>query len=258
MVRNFSPPLDISIHALREEGDCIRRRSRDRLFTFLSTPSARRATVASPTTHTPPRDFYPRPPRGGRLPRDAAALPRSSKFLSTPSARRATFRCCYQRQKGGISIHALREEGDSVQPEWRVPATHFYPRPPRGGRPVRASRPFSVCGISIHALREEGDTLGAIQQGIYNHFYPRPPRGGRRWHPWGVIHLSHISIHALREEGDASRCCCGDVGPYFYPRPPRGGRPCRKSDRLASIQHFYPRPPRGGRPLSSPSRYPHQ
>ena len=34
------------------------------------------------------------------------------QFLSTPSARRATRRGWKQPQRGAISIHALREEGD--------------------------------------------------------------------------------------------------------------------------------------------------
>ena len=59
--------LRISIHALREEGDSSRRSSNSSHRLFLSTPSARRATV-----WRPPRD----PPR--------------ALFLSTPSARRAT------------------------------------------------------------------------------------------------------------------------------------------------------------------------
>ena len=37
----------ISIHALREEGDLYERRLRDVLVSFLSTPSARRATKAA-------------------------------------------------------------------------------------------------------------------------------------------------------------------------------------------------------------------
>ncbi len=102
----------ISIHALREEGDYAmiwQEWFRDQ---FLSTPSARRATTKK------------------------AAQRFEEKFLSTPSARRATprmpygFSCrCYfyprpprggrrhqvdhVRHIGVISIHALREEGDS-------------------------------------------------------------------------------------------------------------------------------------------------
>ena len=34
---------------------------------------------------------------------------------------------------------------------------NFYPRPPRGGRPILRSAVLAAKGISIHALREEGD-----------------------------------------------------------------------------------------------------
>ena len=80
----------ISIHALREEGDGRPWTRRRTTVIFLSTPSARRATPERRPVHGLPRDFYPRPPRGGR---------RSS---STSSSRHSA-----------ISIHALREEGDS-------------------------------------------------------------------------------------------------------------------------------------------------
>ena len=56
-------------------------------------------------------------------------------FLSTPSARRATAVRHSIREKFGISIHALREEGDE--------------------EPVQKGA-FDM--ISIHALREEGDS----------------------------------------------------------------------------------------------------
>ena len=148
--------LSISIHALREEGDailCVCARS---LVKFLSTPSARRAT-----------------PHGRELPQGA-----------------------------GISIHALREEGDRMNTRKQImdtrflstpsarratcictlpmlPGSHFYPRPPRGGRRAGEVSDCERRGISIHALREEGDDKGFFQ----------PP-------------VERISIHALREEGD--------------------------------------------------------
>ena len=56
----------------------------------------------------------------------------------------------------GISIHALREEGDYVPGSLPLGHGDFYPRPPRGGRPML----FILSAgqkISIHALREEGD-----------------------------------------------------------------------------------------------------
>ena len=101
-------------------------------YQFLSTPSARRATVV-----------------------DAAGIC-TFLFLSTPSARRATSSKQYflsverisihaLREEGdgvffgtigraAISIHALREEGDLSPSVTSTRILYFYPRPPRGGR----------------------------------------------------------------------------------------------------------------------------
>ena len=218
-----------------------------RLFRFLSTPSARRATNQSTTALTP------------------------LVFLSTPSARRATsvlwamtnwHRYFYPRPpRGG----RRRGNGGTA-----CGSKNFYPRPPRGGRrarwnplvliPVFLSTPsarrataIDVSGqigrqISIHALREEGDLSAS-------YYYT----------------FSKISIHALREEGDqeqllaeinrrrflstpsARRATCSPLcrlctPRHFYPRPPRGGRRVPRTRRPQPV-HFYPRPPRGGRLL---------
>ena len=56
-----------------------------------------------------------------------------------------------------ISIHALREEGDAEWTEHGQRTNHFYPRPPRGGRPAMFGIGCVTRQISIHALREEGD-----------------------------------------------------------------------------------------------------
>ena len=58
---------------------------------------------------------------------------------------------------GDISIHALREEGDGFTQELVCEELNFYPRPPRGGRPVTLGCSHIRVMISIHALREEGD-----------------------------------------------------------------------------------------------------
>ena len=66
MVEINEEVAEISIHALREEGD-VPRVGRLILFNvFLSTPSARRATHRRMTITTSYENFYPRPPRGGR------------------------------------------------------------------------------------------------------------------------------------------------------------------------------------------------
>ena len=145
----------ISIHALREEGDLSRIGTLLGGETFLSTPSARRAT--SRHHHQPParENFYPRPPRGGRrfcfwmlehriqflsTPSARRATYKYAKiydvweFLSTPSARRATPSLSEVSRRRVISIHALREEGDSRSTPSTSATANFYPRPPRGGR----------------------------------------------------------------------------------------------------------------------------
>ena len=58
--------LFISIHALREEGDLLKLFSASLVSIFLSTPSARRATVVPQLIPLRAAYFYPRPPRGGR------------------------------------------------------------------------------------------------------------------------------------------------------------------------------------------------
>ena len=123
---------------------------------FLSTPSARRATFRAGMLTCWKCYFYPRPPRGGR---------------HSP--------CVAWEQGHSISIHVLREEGDSAPVLLGRLLHNFYPRPPRGGRLIakvlagrcaiflstpsarRATRKMRKArrrsSISIHALREEGD-----------------------------------------------------------------------------------------------------
>ena len=79
---------------------------------FLSTPSARRATVESRVCARHGKNFYPRPPRGGRLPRVVWAYQRRDFYPRPPrGGRPSNF---FQKTLDKIiSIHALREEGDT-------------------------------------------------------------------------------------------------------------------------------------------------
>ena len=172
-----------------------------------------------------PADFYPRPPRGGRPPTRFSGST-ALIFLSTPSARRATCTPNRIHRVGDISIHALREEGDTTFSTAPDSSMNFYPRPPRGGRPRRCRSGSYGIPISIHALREEGDT--------------ETKRGSTM--------TEQISIHALREEGDSTPKSTFTSSANFYPRPPRGGRPRPRRRRCWRRSNFYPRPPRGGRP----------
>ena len=145
----------ISIHALREEGD-----------------------ASAPHSTSTPRNFYPRPPRGGRRRRHTS-----------------------DRHPRRISIHALREEGDVDRadvPEGVVISIHALREEGDTDRQIHKT----LCNISIHALREEGDSAFSGLKCSPVYFYPRPPRGGRHAGPARLIDLLGISIHALREEGD--------------------------------------------------------
>ena len=212
----------ISIHALREEGDVWLRPS-----------------------HTAVGYFYPRPPRGGRPALGAffvfvwtflstpsarrATLTKSRKswnwlFLSTPSARRATTGYINGPFPNLISIHALREEGDLGIMLIDMMGRNFYPRPPRGGRLiVRFSFHSFIPFLSTPSARR-ATFLPLVLISSSSYFYPRPPRGGRPHSFCAQNVVVPISIHALREEGDTftRRVWTGAV--YFYPRPPRGGR----------------------------------
>ncbi len=258
----------ISIHALREEGDTGHSLIAGDSAIFLSTPSARRATVFFQTHSWFFSYFYPRPPRGGR--RAARVFAKSAMdFYPRPPRGGRLHRVVLLRRQKQISIHALREEGDVAadaelyvaekflstpsarratrrSEQSRHVSAYFYPRPPRGGRRL-------VLLISAGRI----------------YFYPRPPRGGRPRLRVLDPFVLEISIHALREEGDFAFLALAGFVLDFYPRPPRGGRlptnalivrvciflstpSARRATFLSFLfalqsGNFYPRPPRGGR-----------
>ena len=201
------------------------------MSTFLSTPSARRATEPVPPRIHGGGYFYPRPPRGGRL-----------------------GQAVHGSAQAAISIHALREEGDSDRPFTAPPKQQFLSTPSARRATNLNAVLVSHAGISIHALREEGDVPRRSPCCAYHNFYPRPPRGGRHFVKNFIGQSQSISIHALREEGDRRTGAHGSGYADFYPRPPRGGRRRTRCHNRLHRRYFYPRPPRGGR-LSFSSSY---
>ena len=194
MRRRNIPHRKISIHALCEEGDSFSFSNRPVFSSFLSTPSARRATDVR-----------------------AGLFCSYGRFLSTPSARRATPKWLHLAAHAKISIHALCEEGDVITTSTGGSPRLFLSTPSarrathaRGQRPRRGMISIhALCEegdlvgrnlvadlvvISIHALCEEGDMLQPLDHLIRENFYPRPLRGGRQArevHPAGpVIFLS--------------------------------------------------------------------
>ena len=176
------------------------------MWRFLSTPSARRATIdvivrahlrlisihalreegdglrCRPCGQR--RHFYPRPPRGGRL---APLLQKDSDIA--------------------ISIHALREEGDNLT-GGKLSEIRGFLSTPSARRATAGSWP--IRRNTFHRFLSTPSARRATAVGAGRHlgagdFYPRPPRGGRPATPlWPTRRFS-----------------------YFYPRPPRGGRPLR-------------------------------
>ena len=126
------------------------------------------------------RNFYPRPPRGGRRPELQCCCTKRRIFLSMPSARRATLCLVVTFHFRDISIHALREEGDTLQSKSTERLFDFYPRPPRGGRRAQHGR-LSTRRRTFLSTPSARRATSAGQQvpPESQYFYPRPPRGGR-------------------------------------------------------------------------------
>ena len=218
--------------------------------------------------YTADRYFYPRPPRGGRLPGFTSSdLP--GLFLSTPSARRATVDGDLMRADKMISIHALREEGDllnyrkafrtsqflstpSARRATRTPIlkfrsrTNFYPRPPRGGR---HSASLSVVDESFTFLSTPSArrATNVSIRGLFFVKFLSTPSARRATFLGASFFLAYfISIHALREEGDIPAFPLFTVGNIsIHALREEGDGSCARI--LRHIRHFYPRPPRGGR-----------
>ena len=145
----------ISIHALREEGDKSSGATSSSSSNFYPRPPRggrlhiwwRRRDLVH---------FYPRPPRGGRPTCHRSSRLRAHFYPRPPRGGRLRVSRVRARERN-ISIHALREEGDTELP-------------------ILSSKWIK---ISIHALREEGDVPASSSLIAYTYFYPRPPRGGR-------------------------------------------------------------------------------
>ena len=104
---------------------------------------------------------------------------------------------------------------------------NFYPRSPRGERPLCTLHRHRALGISIHAPREGSDKRRLKQQrmvaeflstlpargataafpasmAMWTYFYPRSPRGERHYMSRCDREFFEISIHAPREGSDGA------------------------------------------------------
>ena len=147
-----------------------------------------------------------------------------------------------------ISIHVLREEDDLAELSAPAHTNHFYPRPPRGGRPgSRALENPMLTFLSTSSARRTTESVGALdaQVKFLSTSSARRTTSRLRQATFRISFLStssarrttffpvlrtqwlEISIHVLREEDDTEALSYVEVLYNFYPRPPRGGRPKR-------------------------------
>ena len=195
---------EISIHALRVEGDLSGDKNQCLVKSFLSTPSGWRATSRDIATV-----------RNGGISIHALRVEGDAYLHGVSFRRMISIHALrvegdFEAEAGGtidqkISIHALRVEGDRPSGGRCSPKNYFYPRPPGGGRPTSVSS----ASASLH-------------------FYPRPPGGGR---PRGNFHGLYIEIFLSTPSGWRATATQADINRFFpFLSTPSGWRAtCQKS-----------------------------
>ena len=217
--------INISIHALRGEGDDIH--------------AARRISG---------QDYFnPRPPWGGRRYDEDEVNRMIDISIHALRGEGDDLDSFFGGVSVVISIHALRGEGDGSALAFSAQIEHFNPRPPWGGRQAliicitkqrnnfnprppwggrltnlfinaiillfqstpsvgRATRYRKIIkahiSISIHALRGEGDSTATTAVQISAKFQSTPSVGRATGNTYYTADVYCISIHALRGEGD--------------------------------------------------------
>ena len=218
---------NISIHALRGEGDRTKIHRYHRLSAFQSTPSVGRATFPARSSFLVyvsisihalrgegdlnrvsvplvPQHFNPRPPWGGRR-------------ESAPNQ--------YKKETG-----------------------NFNPRPPWGGRRYLCNSSMRSFYIFQSTPSVGRATVKPPDRAVQALVFQSTPSVGRATKGTGLRKPPPlISIHALRGEGDIFSPFTKNQYLYFNPRPPWGGRLQNRSRNRQVHRHFNPRPPWGGR-----------
>ena len=197
---------------------------------FLSTPSARRATIQTGIQYNAQLisihalreegdhqsqkqvgqrcNFYPRPPRGGRPFITASSKTRQYFYPRPPRGGRPCSGSTGRSLWVFLSTPSARR-ATSIPLVVVRRYVYFYPRPPRGGRPDVTIEEQGKIKISIHALREEGDPISIPLTGPAKVFLSTPSARRATEKLDEIYHALHdISIHALREEGDYALLSC--------------------------------------------------
>ena len=262
----------ISIHALREEGDRHPAERRAGLLRISIHALREEGDGKISSIEGEPDNFYPRPPRGGRLVGSDGNVQFSCISIHALREEGDGGVAAVFRSFACISIHALREEGDREKmqqareafeflstPSARratttcssssVTAANFYPRPPRGGRPRYAARiAGSTKFLSTPSARRA--TFQPDHAHGSHKFLSTPSARRATWPSPSKEVKINISIHALREEGDLHGLLRFSKSGHISIHALREEGDSGKADNLADAENFYPRPPRGGRRIS--------
>ena len=146
---------------------------------FLSTPSARRATGAARAAERSRQYFYPRPPRGGRPQRTAGRKQRGDFYPRPPRGGRREGKLTAYTRGEFLSTPSARR-ATSIRSMCCSPGAYFYPRPPRGGRPPVGTRKAACHELFLSTPSARRTTVSVSPEAaVLPNFYPRPPRGGR-------------------------------------------------------------------------------
>ena len=243
---------------------------------FLSTLPARGATRSRPGCPGAPEYFYPRSPRGERrIAGRCTSLGRSISIHAPREGSDLGAGAALSMQK--ISIHAPREGSDLRLDLLHPAARDFYPRSPRGERPVHPSglwmgyvflstlpargatyRPKSKPNrmrISIHAPREGSDSARLASPFTSPTFLSTlPARGATPAGLHGRGCCRCISIHAPREGSDNSKRRHSDHYYSFLSTLPARGATTQKAFNSASVVFLSTLPARGATARCSGSR----
>ena len=245
----------VSIHATLAGGDGEHSVVIPDADKFLSTPPSRVATyrlyLAGWAVHVSIHATL----AGGDL-SFAVIVGASTMFLSTPPSRVAT---CGKGEDRGMKRVFLSTPPSRVAtrlPRACPPCSRcFYPRHPRGWRPVNAAG-RAVVGVFLSTPPSRVATVWTPMRGsAYRRFYPRHPRGWRPGRSWRSYSHSCVSIHATLAGGDRRWRCPRSSAGRFLSTPPSRVATIWSFFFMVSSLRFYPRHPRGWRHLLRPGAF---
>ena len=185
--------------------------------------------------------FYPRHPRGWRLPNFRLSQ-WSYSFLSTPPSRVATEALMALWNEYVVSIHATLAGGDKRRPVRHRPGLGVSIHATLAGGDQAIARPQTedrvsihatlaggdsrpgtsgyVHGVSIHATLAGGDQFLAIAGGLNDLFLSTPPSRVATFGSGKTLSLVHVSIHATLAGGDTAASGLPSWGLWFLSTPP--------------------------------------